>query len=136
MITINATGDTTLHTAGKYCAEDILVKAPAGSGVNLENVVVNYDIEVSPSNTLDAVIYHTAMNNVIVMMVDRPSDWQATGRCAVIKNSMIIFVYTNDVGHGIGETEGNLMHLSAGNDSMMVFDAGDTDSYYTFRETY
>ena len=30
MITINATGDTTLHTAGKYCAEDILVKVPAG----------------------------------------------------------------------------------------------------------
>lgn len=32
MITINATGDTTLHTAGKYCPEDILVKVPAGSG--------------------------------------------------------------------------------------------------------
>lgn len=30
MITINATGDTTLHTAGKYCAEDILVKVPNG----------------------------------------------------------------------------------------------------------
>lgn len=31
MITINATGDTTLHTAGKYCPEDILVKVPASS---------------------------------------------------------------------------------------------------------
>ena len=30
MITINATGDTTIHTAGKYCTEDILVKAPSG----------------------------------------------------------------------------------------------------------
>lgn len=30
MITINATGDTTLHTAGKYCPEDILVKVPSG----------------------------------------------------------------------------------------------------------
>lgn len=30
MLTINATGDTTLHTAGKYCPEDILVKVPAG----------------------------------------------------------------------------------------------------------
>lgn len=28
MITINATGDTTLHTAGKYCEEDILVRVP------------------------------------------------------------------------------------------------------------
>jgi hypothetical protein len=32
MITINATGDTTIHTAGKYCPEDILVKVPAGGG--------------------------------------------------------------------------------------------------------
>lgn len=30
MIEITATGDTTLHTAGKYCPEDILVKVPAG----------------------------------------------------------------------------------------------------------
>lgn len=135
MITINATGDTTLHTAGKYCAEDILVKAPAGSGVNLENVVVNYDIEVSPSNVLDSVIYHMALDNVIVMMADHPSDWQVTSRCEVIKNSMIIFVFTNDVGRGTGETEGSLMH-EFGNDRMMVFNVGDTDSYYTFRETY
>lgn len=28
MIEIKATGDTTLHTAGKYCEEDILVKVP------------------------------------------------------------------------------------------------------------
>jgi hypothetical protein len=32
MIVITATGDTTLHTAGKYCPEDILVKVPEGSG--------------------------------------------------------------------------------------------------------
>lgn len=32
MIEITATGDTTLHTAGKYCPEDILVKVPAGGG--------------------------------------------------------------------------------------------------------
>lgn len=44
MITINATGDTTLHTAGKYCPEDILVKVPAGGGsvetstVTIENI--------------------------------------------------------------------------------------------------
>ena len=33
MITINATGDTTIHTANKYCAEDILVKVPAGGNL-------------------------------------------------------------------------------------------------------
>ena len=32
MIEITATGDTTLHTAGKYCEEDILVKVPSGGG--------------------------------------------------------------------------------------------------------
>lgn len=31
MITIKATDDTTLHTAGKYCEEDILVQVPEGS---------------------------------------------------------------------------------------------------------
>lgn len=36
MITIQATGDTTLRTAGKYCEEDILVKVPSsGGGVSL-----------------------------------------------------------------------------------------------------
>jgi hypothetical protein len=35
MITIKATGDTTLHTAGKYCEEDILVQVPEGSGIDL-----------------------------------------------------------------------------------------------------
>ena len=32
MITIKATGDTTIYTAGKYCEEDILVKVPEGGG--------------------------------------------------------------------------------------------------------
>lgn len=52
MITINATGDTTLHTAGKYCAEDILVKVPAGDssgGGSIETCTITitnkYNIE-------------------------------------------------------------------------------------------
>ena len=36
MITIKATGDTTLHTAGKYCPEDILVQVPSGEDVTNE----------------------------------------------------------------------------------------------------
>lgn len=31
MIEIKATGDTTIHTAGKYCEEDILVIVPNSS---------------------------------------------------------------------------------------------------------
>ena len=52
MIVINATGDTTLHTAGKYCAEDILVKVPAGSGSGgntVEKCTVTFDL----INTMD-----------------------------------------------------------------------------------
>lgn len=51
MITINATGDTTLHTAGKYCAEDILVKVPAGGssgGASVETCTVVSNISYAP----------------------------------------------------------------------------------------
>lgn len=51
MITINATGDTTLHTAGKYCAEDILVKVPSGGssdGASVETCTVVSNIGHSP----------------------------------------------------------------------------------------
>lgn len=42
MITIKATGDTTIHTAGKYCPEDILVKVPeASSGVEQATPVIS-----------------------------------------------------------------------------------------------
>lgn len=45
--TVNATGDTTLHTAGKYCEEDILVKVPeagggGGGGSSVETCTVTY----------------------------------------------------------------------------------------------
>lgn len=55
MITINATGDTTLHTKGKYCQEDILVKVPEGSGEapvptqeKTVNITQNGTVEVTP----------------------------------------------------------------------------------------
>lgn len=47
MLTINATGDTTLHTAGKYCEEDILIKVPEVNGENL-------DAEIAAQNDLIA----------------------------------------------------------------------------------
>ena len=48
MITINATGDTTLHTAGKYCTEDILVKVPA-SGGETNNISIVYVRTTAPT---------------------------------------------------------------------------------------
>ena len=58
MITINATGDTTLHTAGKYCAEDILVKVPAGGssgGASVETCTVT--VNCNPWRSILATIF-------------------------------------------------------------------------------
>lgn len=68
MITINATGDTTLHTAGKYCAEDILVKVPSGgsgSG-NVETCTVTINSDGNPSNgfTVGSICYVTMESGV------------------------------------------------------------------------
>ena len=64
MITINATGDTTLHTAGKYCPEDILVKVPAGSsgGAALETCNI-FLVDSSVTQEFSAVTaYFTCLN--------------------------------------------------------------------------
>ena len=56
MITITATGDTTLHTAGKYCKEDILVKVPEGGNGSEPNIVpleVTENGEYSPLPGVD-----------------------------------------------------------------------------------
>jgi hypothetical protein len=57
MITIKATGDTTLYTAGKYCEEDILVKVPEGSGGESTptqektiNITKNGTTEITPDD--------------------------------------------------------------------------------------
>jgi hypothetical protein len=57
MITIKATGDTTIYTAGKYCEEDILVQVPEGSGgestptqEKTVNITKNGTTEITPDN--------------------------------------------------------------------------------------
>ena len=57
MITIKATGDTTIYTAGKYCEEDILVKVPEGSGgestptqEKTVNITKNGTTEITPDD--------------------------------------------------------------------------------------
>lgn len=54
MITINATGDTTLHTAGKYCEEDILVKVPAGEQATPEISVSSNGLITATAGTKSA----------------------------------------------------------------------------------
>ena len=68
MIEITATGDTTLHTAGKYCAEDILVKVPAGGsssggGFDVCSVTINHS---GLSGGYVRIIYTAVENGTIV----------------------------------------------------------------------
>lgn len=85
MITIKATGDTTLHTAGKYCEEDILVKVPVGSsgGGSVEVCVgdvvfngppgeptviyyMNSNFELSSISTMGEAISFSPLKNSII----------------------------------------------------------------------
>lgn len=63
MITIQATGDTTLHTAGKYCEEDILVKVPSSSGgVSLPQL----SNEGSPEDLVEGKELINSSGNIVV----------------------------------------------------------------------
>jgi hypothetical protein len=71
MITINATGDTTIYTADKYCPEDILVKVPAGGSgtagdwIDVVALPETYVPEPSTSTTK----YLEVDSNVIAVLV-------------------------------------------------------------------
>ena len=53
MITIKATGDTTIYTAGKYCEEDILVQVPSAEQIPAAPVLQNKTIETNGTYTAD-----------------------------------------------------------------------------------
>lgn len=84
MIEITATGDTTLHTAGKYCPEDILVKVPAGGsgGATVETCTVTIDISVCPVG----VIYTSALGEYVYWTPEGPGDTPAPFEC--VKGSL------------------------------------------------
>lgn len=65
MITIKATGDTTIHTAGKYCSEDILVKVPQSGGVTEPVIGTLIAVENGTYHAMDGVdAYSTVVVDV------------------------------------------------------------------------
>lgn len=99
MIEITATGDTTLHTAGKYCEEDILVNVPAGgsgggSGAGVETCTVSIKYAMAS--------YFCSVYRDGVITDEIATDYRAQPTIAnVICNS--IFVIRSTVGHKSAE---------------------------------
>jgi hypothetical protein len=98
MITINATGDTTLHTAGKYCSEDILVKVPAGGsgGGSVEICTVN---AVLKDGWFQLYAYTAYENNeVVVKSVVNPKGITTNLSLQdVVCGTALTFFYVTDV---------------------------------------
>lgn len=101
MIEIQATGDTTLHTAGQYVEEDILVKVPAGSGgssggASIETCTVTMVISNDDMPCTGCVQYTTIENGIIVptyISVDAPG----TVSFSTIKGSFCSFECSIDL---------------------------------------
>lgn len=100
MITINATGDTTLHTAGKYCPEDILVKVPAGGsgggGASLETCTVTInpvaDMMLSPvPPNYTGIVCTVYREGVITSHVDIVTRSTSTTISDVVRGSALSF---------------------------------------------
>ena len=53
MIEINATSDTVLRTAGKYCKEDILIKVPKAEEPQLQEKTATENGEIVPDDNFD-----------------------------------------------------------------------------------
>ena len=121
MITINATGDTTLHTAGKYCEEDILVKVPAGeSGGGGDTSIATCTVRLSLMdfmfNRCNGTIYYTFLDStgVIDSATARPDD-EGSGVSAdnVLIGSIVYIVMDSAVNSISFRGEGELLYSSS-----------------------
>lgn len=109
MLTINATGDTTLHTAGKYCPEDILVKVPTGggsggsSGASVETCTVTItcraNIMISPElPTIVAVAYSAYDGNNTHTIYENQMDVTSYNMTNVVCGSFIYIAVDSSTG--------------------------------------
>ena len=97
MITINATGDTTLHTAGKYCPEDILVKVPSGGGSG-SGSVETCTVGIIPGTPSSGrfVTYMTVdeSGNIVSKLL---TDFDATTTITCVCDSIVSLSYPTDI---------------------------------------
>lgn len=91
MITINATGDTTIHTAGKYCPEDILVKIPAAAGGGSVETCTLYTGATNKDST-EIVFSIYEDGQVVPYVTDTPNTANTLISNSVIKNSHIVLL--------------------------------------------
>lgn len=114
MITINATGDTTIHTAGKYCPEDILVKVPAGgssSGGGSSVEMCTGKIIVDAPNMNNFTVYAMDENlQVSTLTIDRKKG----GTFTVAKGTIVAVTPWSNLESGVSGNCSECYHSSFG----------------------
>ena len=131
MITINATGDTTLHTAGKYCSEDILVKIPAGGGANVETCAVTIKRYGGSSSSYSTAYYTTLVNGNVAAadmeLKDKGNTFgYTTFNIICLKNSVLTMYFDVAMGANVNMSSGSIL-VRNGYD-MLVVKLGDADN--------
>ena len=110
--TVNATGDTTLHTAGKYCTEDILVKVPVGdSGGGFESNTDLCAVTIKSDYYMDGCGYYgqDASGNIKhITYGDRVSTLQLSVVCGSV-------IYVVQAGlYSASSTAGEILDVASG----------------------
>lgn len=111
MITINATGDTTIHTANKYCPEDILVKVPAGGsgGGSVETCTVTINNTSSVAGYCHATSFEDGGNchKGVLLPINKK-----TTITNVLRNTVIVVYYNSIVVPEISYTSNAILESS------------------------
>ena len=134
MITINATGDTTLHTAGTYCPEDILVKVPAGGSlgeITVETCAVTIKRYAGSSSSYSTVYYTTLVNGNVAAADMELEDTgnissYTTFNIICLKNSVLTMYFDAAMGSNVNMSSGSIL-VRNGYD-MLVVKLGDADN--------
>lgn len=125
MITINATGDTTIHTAGKYCPEDILVKVPAGGsgGGSVETCTVTINNVSATPGYCHATSFEDGSNCYKSVYLAPNKNTTITN---VLRNTVIV-IYQNSIMVPETSYTSNAI-LKSSNSGLLVFMVGTESS--------
>lgn len=127
MITINATGDTTIHTANKYCPEDILVKVPAGgsgggsSSIELVQIAID---DGSFRTGCSGEVYYTTLDSEGNIMATSTPFIEFEGCSIDVVNHSIITIYANAIAE-FSSDEDNITFLKCESNVLTVYINGE-----------